>query len=109
MHHYRGLERVQTLFTPVFGSFWKIGKEIQQHKDIWAGAKRSSKEFPNKKVLVTNLFTNVYVFIRDPQYSKELLLKSNNYVKHSMIGFLRPLMGTGLVFGEGEAWKRHRK
>jgi len=74
-----------------------------------ASTKMSSKNFPNEKALVTNVTARVMIMLRDTQYAKEFSLKQNLYKKSSHGDVMKSLLGTSLVFAEGDLWKRNRR
>jgi len=100
---------VMTYFYPIYGIFHQWGKAYETYQDSMASTKRSSKDFPNQKIMVTNVNDKVMVMLRDPQYAKDFSLKQHLYTKSSHGDIMKILLGTSLVFAEGEAWKRNRR
>jgi len=102
-------EGVYTYFYPIYGIFHQWGKDYQTYHDSMASTKRSSKDLSKQRIMVTNINDRVMVMLRDPKYAKAFSLNQHLYTKSSHGDIMRILLGTSLVFAEGEAWKRNRK
>lgn len=98
-----------TYFFPVFGAVKRMLRDFESKNDLLASNRQFSKEYPNQKVLVTNQGRKTLVSLRDPKYVREFLQNPSNYEKDKSNLTLLPLAGCGLVFSEGDTWKRHRK
>jgi len=99
---------ITTYFFPILGAFQYLRSNFFKYGDTMGASKICSKQNENPKFLVTNLVNNVAIFLRDPQYIKELLQKPNFYEKTKFLHWVKPLVGNGLILTEGETWKRHR-
>ena len=108
MSFYRRKDSVLYFF-PVLGFFKKHINDLNTKHDFLASIKEFSKQYPDKKILVTNLGTSPRLQLRDPQYVKEFFQNQSSYRKADILKIFVPLAGTGLVLSEGETWKRHRK
>ena len=102
-------EGVTTSFFPILGFFHLFDKAVKEKGDFMADSKASSKLISNQKYMVSNFTSHPVIFLRDPQYLREFLQKPIIYEKTDFLSFFQPLVGNGLVFVEGETWKRHRK
>jgi len=99
-----------TYFFPILGEIYAEHKRFQTKGDTLSRAKEFTRDFPNQKVLVTNLGNKPLVSLNDSLYIKEFLLKPHLYEKAGITKFVHPLVGGGgLVMSEGDVWKRHRK
>jgi len=100
---------IGTYFFPVLGylNFWRIG--LKQEGDSFALFKKASKQHPTQKVLLTNSVGRPFLLLRDTKYIKEYFHKTQYYNKTGVVDFLKPVVGIGLLFAEGEMWKRHRR
>jgi len=102
-------KEIGTYFYPIHGIFHQWNKDYIKLHDSMASTKMASKNFPNQKALVTNVSARVMIMLRDTQYAKEFSLKNNLYKKSSHGDVMKSLLGTSLVFAEGDLWKRNRR
>lgn len=102
-------EDTVTYYFPVIGFLRLLKRDFSERGDIFGGIKEFTREFPNKKLFVGNIGRNVVINLRDTQYIKEFLQKQQYYQKAEIVQALLPLVGTGLLLAEGDAWKRQRK
>ena len=96
-------------FSPIMGFIKTMRTDFVLKGDILANSREFGKQHPDKKFLVCNIGNSPAVLLRDTQYIKDFFQKQNFYKKAEFAKVIEPLMSTGLVMAEGEAWKRHRK
>ena len=102
-------EGVITYFFPLLGAVKLMLEDFDRKSDMFATSRTFSRDNPNQKVLVTNLKHKALVILKDPKHTRDFFQKANLYEKDRSFITLLPLAGTGLIFAEGEVWKRHRK
>ena len=98
-----------TFFFPILGylRYWDLG--LKSHEDAFMNFKTSSQDFPNKKVLITNLGNKTLFLLRDPTYIKDFLHSQHKYHKVGIVNNMKPLLGNGLATAEGSFWRNHRR
>jgi len=66
-----------TYFFPILDEIYADAKRLETTGDIFSRAKEFTKDFPNQKVLITNVGNKPLVSLNNPFYIKEFLLKPN--------------------------------
>ena len=107
----RSYEREDTVsyYFPLFGAFKVYVDDFNRTGDLKGSVKEFKKNHPNAKIWLSVLGTKPYISLRDPQYVKEFAQKTSSYKKAEAGDVVKFATGNGLVFIEGETWKRHRK
>jgi len=100
---------ISTYFWPVLGVIKRSRDDQAKHGDYLKEPKLSSKVNPDQKALASNWGSNAIVSFRDPKYAKEMLQFPTNYKKSAVFDLYKEILGTGLSFLEGDAWKVRRK
>jgi len=104
-----GKQGFDTDFFPVLGFHRNWILDLKYRGDLFASTREQTKTRPNQKVLVTNHGSDIVFILYEHTYKKIFLQNQQYYDKTGFSDFMRPLLGTGLLFAKGEAWKRHRK
>eukprot|EP01016_Furgasonia_blochmanni_P035995 TRINITY_DN4051_c0_g1_i1.p1 TRINITY_DN4051_c0_g1~~TRINITY_DN4051_c0_g1_i1.p1 ORF type:complete len:526 (-),score=108.26 TRINITY_DN4051_c0_g1_i1:29-1606(-) len=88
-----------------------VQKHIKQFGDPSRALKLKVQQDPKAKAYLTNIGDDIHLILLDPDIIKDFFTnKSGFYVKTSRsVRNLKRLIGEGLVFSEGEIWKKHRR
>ena len=96
-------------FHPFSTPFMRNQRQFKKTKDFFFHDKRIIKQFPNTRFIVSNIVASPMITLVDPSLRKDFYSKSEFYHKSHFILMLDKLLGKGLLFSEGNMWKRQRK
>lgn len=100
---------LDTDYFPILGFHRNWILDLKYRGDLFASTREQTKTRPNQKVLVTNHGSDIVFILFEHTYKKIFLQNQHYYEKTGFSDFMRPILGTGLLFAKGETWKRHRK
>jgi len=96
-------------FYPFLGAIKRLHIYEHQHKDAFYYYKELAAKNPNAIAEVINFGNYVGINLLDSKITKEFYAKQSCYNKIFFSKAISTLVGTGLVFSEGNLWKSHRK
>lgn len=96
-------------FNPPGPNGWPaVGNLIEFRRDKLAFFTRCAREFGD--VVRFRIGPRPVVLLSDPAMIEQVLaIQQKNFVKHFVLGLLRPVLGDGLLTNEGDEWLRERR
>ena len=89
--------------------FLKRIEDVSINKDFLYKDKELVKQYPNVRMLVFNAGDSIFLSLVDPALIKEFYSKQDMFVKSIFSPIFQNLMKKGLIFTEGNEWKKQRK
>ncbi len=96
-------------FFPFLGPFKRLHNLEKSKKDSFFFYRELGAQNQNALGEVINFGNMVGINLLDPKLIKEFHSKQSNYRKVELSKAVDAMAGSGLVFSEGEVWKKHRK
>ena len=89
--------------------FIKMIEDVSSNNDFLYKEKKLIKQYPNVRMLVFNAGDSIFLNLIDPALIKEFYSKQDMFIKSTFSPIFRNLMKKGLIFTEGNEWKKQRK
>ena len=92
-----------------FGAPARWKRDALKKGDPFFWEKETIRKNPNTRFIATHLGPKPVIYLVDPPLIKDFLTNQMRYKKSSIIDPLAIIGSQGLVFTNGELWKRHRR
>lgn len=100
---------VEIYFKFPVGLYQKINADTKIKGDAFSWYKESVQHNPELRLLATHAASKPIIILLDPNLVKAFLSDPSKAKKSPVFDPLFPLMQHGLIFSEGNQWKKHRK
>ena len=106
----QGLKKkgAEIYFKPPIGMAMKYANDAKRG-DAFAWFKESIQKNPKLRFLASHYLDKPLIYLADPTLIKAFLADPSKTAKAFIFGPLLPLLENGLVFSNGNQWKKHRK
>ena len=100
-----------TSFVPLVGYVKSSLENAVKHGDFFHSFKQLNHQDPRPQGFATSISGTVVLWLIDPETIKEFYQNQDRYYTKEIPGFVffYRLMSEGMLFTEGQTWKRHRR
>ena len=102
---------LSTSFVPLVGYLKSSFENVLKHGDFYHSFKQLNQQDPRPQGFATSISSTVVLWLVDPEIIKEFYQNQERYYTKEIPGFVffYRLLSQGMLFTEGQTWKRHRR